>query len=1339
MSQVPARRGGDAHGPASPFQSRQWLLAQLGEPGATRHHSLTIRLRGDLDETALRTALAALSDRHEILRTRFHRLAWGEVVQAVDPAVVCGFNIEDISGLGPPDRERRVTEQTEADATTPFDLSRPPMLRARLLRLDRHEHMLLVTVHPIIADGWSLSLLASDMLVLYAAALGREGEAPMPPPAQYADYAVWQQERLKSGGFEDVIAGWRARLDPPHAPLDLPTDRPREAMRSNRSEQVRIDLDAALSTAMRAGALRHGLSPRQLAIAAFAVLLHRCTGQSDIRLGFSVANRSRAATVGTIGPFATLRILRLQLTRTTRLIDVLGQLAQAIHDAQSSDDLPFEWLAEALQPDRTANHAPLFQVLADCRQDPPVPVRIGGLEIESICHPAPLHPADLALNTEEDEGGQIRIGLRYASDLFRRATAERWAAQITTILRAMLAEPNGTVGAVPLVNAQELARLSAPWPSETPFDPAPIHRLIERQAERRPDAPAVIFGDRVMSFGTLDRRANRLAQHLSWLGVGPERRVGVAMERSPEIIVALLAVLKAGGAFLPIDPEHPAERIAYMLGDARVSLLLTESHLRERLPNPPEMEVVTLDRLCLEGMEDTPPALETHPQQLAYVIYTSGSTGQPKGVEVAHGALTIHCQATGTLYNMTEQSRELHFLSMSFDGAHERWMVPLSCGGSIVLRGPVLWSAAETYDALRDQAVTNAGFPPSYLNQLAQWAEQVGAPPPVRLYSFGGEAMPRATFALVKRALRPDWLINGYGPTEAVISPMVWKVAADGGFEGPYAPIGRAVGDRRAYILDADLMPVPVGVTGELYLGGAGLARGYLGRPAATAERFLPDPFSNDGGRLYRTGDLARWREDGTVEFLGRSDHQVKLRGYRVELGEIEARLSAHETVAGAVVVLRTDPGGARLLGYVVPAHSATPDPAALRAALAGSLPGYMVPSAITVLDAFPLTPNSKIDRNALPVPAAESRPTVPPRTTLESRLVELWANSLRVGTIGIDDDFFDLGGDSLTALEIVAQLRRLFPDRNITVVSLFNNRTIRQLAAALDRDQAGFQPVVHLRNTGSQPMLYCFPGLLVSTREYGPLVEHLGADQPATGFVCHSLSDGEDGFIDVETLAGRYAEHIRTHSASASCVLLGWSWGGILAYEAARQLRDEVDIRFVGMLDVCALDAEFAPDAEAFLTEADRARLQADIATWLDRSAMRAEWERLIARMDAKSYIQFLRYVDKSELGLPTDGPDVGSREHIFWTLMENALTFRSYRLQPFDCPIRAWVAEDSLNRGLNVIDWRQYSRRVEQVEILRDTTHLHIVRSEAFHRSFAKSLATPAAGETAKRQHSG
>ncbi len=604
---------------------------------------------------------------------------------------------------------------------------------------------------------------------------------------------------------------------------------------------------------------------------------------------------------------------------------------------------------------------------------------------------------------------------------------------------------------------------------------------LARLAAAAPGHPALVFEGETLTRGDLDARARAIAAGLAARGLGRESLVAVAMERGPWLVAALLGVLRAGAAFLPLDPAYPAARVGMMLEDAGIRHCLATPDVADRLALP--AGVARLDPAALA--ETDPAACPTAmpaPEDPAYLIYTSGSTGRPKGVLVEHGPLAMHCRTTADAYEMDEASRELHVLSFAFDGAHERWMTPLMAGGCLVLRGPDLWTAAETLAQIRRHRVTHAGFPTSFIGQVAEWAERLGEAPPVQVYSFGGEAMPRETFARLGRALKPRLLINGYGPTECVVSPLIWKVPPDTGFAEPYAPIGGPVGARTAYILGPDLEPVAEGETGELFIGG-GLARGYWRRPSLTAERFLPDPFTPGGGRMYRTGDRVRRRPDGSLAFAGRGDDQVKIRGHRIEIGEVEAALRALPAVADAVVLRREGPGGAFLAGYVVPARGRHPEAGRLRAALARTLPEPMVPANLTLLDRFPVTPNGKLDRAALPDPSADDRRGRPPGTATERRLAGIWSEVLGYPVATVDRPFFALGGDSLSALRLVARLRLIAPRGGIGVADLLRDPTIADLAARIDAGAVagdeGLAPTIRLATgdpRSGKPLLVLFP-----------------------------------------------------------------------------------------------------------------------------------------------------------------------------------------------------------------------------------------------------------------------
>ncbi|QRM32607.1 non-ribosomal peptide synthetase [Microvirga sp. VF16] len=1307
--------------PVSDEQRRLWFLNQLGGADSLNHLGLGLQLSGALDLDALEAALAAVTARHEALRTRLVRRSWGELEPVVVDQVVVALGIDDLTGLSPEEQGQQVAAISAQELRQGFDLDAGPLCRARLLRRAADDHMLLLTCHRIASDDASGDILLRDLMACYEAVRDGGGGAQSqarPFGAYLGEATAW----FASPDGERHLQHLRQTLGDACNGPDLPIDGPRRAQRGHDGASLDLDLEAADVVALTAMSRALGVEADDVVLAVLTLLLRRYGAPSAFQVGLLAPNRCRAWH-DIVGPLAHIVPFALRVDGRDSFVALVHAVHRARREGVAQPAASLEQIAAGMTTVDTARLRP--QVLFEHHVQAPLPHRAGGLTVTAIERCSDRLPAELCLTVTTRRDGGFEARLRYARDLFSAGRIARMAQHFRVLLRTALADPDTRLAAFALLSPADLEPLSAPWPDAEGNDPRLVHQLIAAQARARPDAVAVICGHEALSFGALDRAANRLAHRLLRRGALAEVRIGIAMVRSPRVIVALLAVMKAGASFVPVDPSHPADRIAWVLGNAGVVLLLTDHRSAAQLPELPGVDIFDLDALDLSGEPDAAPDVPIHPDQRAYVIYTSGSTGRPKGVEVAHGPLSMHCQATGLLYEMGPDSRELHVLSFGFDGGQERWMTPLAFGGSIVMRDADLWSVEETHAAMLRHGVTHAGFPPSYLLQLAEYAERAGAPPTLDLCSFGGEAMPRETFELVKRSLRPRLLINGYGPTETVISPMVWKADQTTSFETAYAPIGRAVGARRAYVLDDDLHPVPIGVIGELYLGGEGLGRGYLGHPQATAERFLPDPFFGEGARMYRTGDLARWRPDGIVEYLGRRDHQVKLRGFRIEPGEIEARLMAHASVGEAVVLLRQDEGGPRLVGYVAPAPGATIDPTALRRGLAAVLPDYMVPAVIVALDRFPTTSNGKIDRAALPAPSLAAEDLKPPRSALERDLAEIWQEVLKQPVIGIDQNFFEIGGDSLKALRVVSALGRRRPELKVAIADLFNHPRIEDLAAVLGQARDQTHHIVHLRQTGDQPTLYCFPGLLVSTREYQRLVDHLGPRQPAVGFICHSLTDGTDASPGVEDLAARYADEIRQRSRGQSCVLVGWSWGGILAFEAARLLRGSVDVRFVGMLDVCALDAAFAPDSVMTLADADRRALLVRLANWLPRSTMQAEWQRLIARMDHDSHTRFLCYIRDAKEDLPLDGPDPGSREHLFWVLMENALVFRRYRMTPLDVPVQAWVAEDSLRKGLNVIDWRRYSQRVERVEIVPGTTHLDIIGARAFHDSFRDSLA--------------
>jgi amino acid adenylation domain-containing protein len=1281
--------------PLTPLQKRIWAQTQVGSLGAHHVQRLGLVLPPATVVTDVERALAALARLHPALSARFHREDGGNMTQTAGPADAVRPVKRRVPAAG------LQAELEAALASARFDLERDGGAHVTLLLGDDGALGLGFALHPILADAAALDVLAEDLLALLA------GE-PVPAPD-----AILAERKPGEARF----AYWRARFAGDHVGASLPR---RDGAEESPNGAGRATARAALGRELRARLQRLAADwhcdEATLLAAGFHAVLARYNGQWDLRTGLVIEDRDSRI----VARQEELMPLFVSADPAAGLRALLRQI-----EAARLDGLRHFVASDILVQDRLrrsdSGRNPLAAAVFHYRRalDLPPGVRL-------TTTPEPVAYGDLALSATPQPDGDLHLIASYPGDLFEPALVARFCTHVVRLLRAVAHTPDLPLRDIALVSPDELDALSAPYPDTGSYDPRPVHEIIAAHAAATPSKTAILCGEAKWSHGALDAGANRLAHLLIAAGVRAETPVAILVERGAEAVMAMLATLKAGGAYVPVEPGHPESRNHHILRDAGVVAVITRGRWRDRLPAGLDAAVIDLDGFLGTGAPATAPEVAIHPDQLAYIMYTSGSTGLPKGVAVEHGPLSRHNQATARVYEMSAASRELPFLPFSSDGGHERWMVPLMEGGSVVIPGGPLWTPEQTLAAMRRHGCNNASIPTTYLQQLSEWAELTGEAPPMRLYSFGGEGLPQATFELLSRALNAETLINGYGPTETIMTPMVWKVRAGTRFAGAYAPLGRAVGLRRAYVLDADMMPCPIGVTGEIHLGGDGVARGYVGRSGTTADRFIPDPFGAPGGRLFRTGDLGRWREDGTIEFVGRTDLQVKLNGYRIEPGEIEAALLAADAVAEALVLLRELDGGKALVAYVVPAIGAELDETALRRGLEARLPPHMLPGAIVGLDKMPTNPNAKLDRAALPLPERHRRRSagIAPETALERQLAEIWCAVLGLEAIGATDDFFDMGGQSLTALKVLQRLKLARPGCRATIADLFNHPTIRGLAAAIEAELGGRQAIA-LRAQGTQPRLYCFPGLLVSTREYLRLTDYLGPDQPVTGFLCHSLNERKLLNVSVSDVVADYAAQIRAESAGKPCAFLGWSWGGLLAWEAAQQLQGEIDLRMIGMIDVCDLGSDFAPRALPHFAPGERARLEREVEEWLAQTAMKPQWQALIGAMDALCYDQFLKFIGNEREPLPTDGPDVSSREHTFWVLIDNALVFRQHRPAPLDCPVRSWSAEDSLSRGLNLIDWRRLSPRATPAEIVPGTNHLHIIGDRLFHARFARRLA--------------
>ncbi|HEX5714823.1 MAG TPA: amino acid adenylation domain-containing protein, partial [Thermoanaerobaculia bacterium] len=1055
----PVARTGDL--PLGFAQERLWFLDQLlpGQPAYNLPYF--VRLEGRLEAAVLERALSEVVRRHEILRSVFPARG-GRPVQEIAPALALPLCRIDLRGLPVEARREAVERLVVSEARRPFDLQRQPLLRARLLVAGEEESFLLLSMHHIVSDAWSRGVLLREAVALYGAFL--EGRpSPLPEPSlQYVDFAVWQREWLQGERLERHLAHWRHRLEGTPSRLDLPVDRPRPALATFRGAAERRALPAVLGERLKGLARREGATPFMVLLAAFQALLHRYTRQEKIPVGSPIANRNRAEVEGLIGFFVNTLVLVTDLAGDPEGRDLLARAREVALDAYAHQDLPFEKLVAELEPERDLGSTPLFQVVLVLQNAPQPPLGLPGLRLDPVEVHSGVAKFDLTLTFAEDEG-VFHAFLEYNRDLFEAATARRLLGHFEHLLDDLATDPARRVSDLSLLTASELEQLLA-WnrAGVAAGGSECLHRLFEIQAALRPEAVAVVCESEALTYGELAGQARRLAAALRTRGVGPESRVGLCAERSVELVVGLLGILGAGGAYVPLDPAYPQERLAYILGDAGISVLLTQSGLVEKLAGC-GAELLLLDTGSPEETAGGPVhAAEPVPDNLAYIIYTSGSTGRPKGVPVTHRNVVRLFEATQVWFGFGLQDIWTLFHSPAFDfSVWEIWGALLFGGRLVVVPHWVSRSSDAFHQLLVRERVTVLNQTPSAFRQLiaADGSADLSDGLSLRLVIFGGEALELSSLRpwYERHGDREPLLVNMYGITETTVHvthrPLGW---AD--LEGSASSvIGRAIPDLRLYLLDRHLQPVPVGVAGELAVGGAGLARGYLGRPELTAQRFMPDPFAGGGeepgARLYRSGDLARYRTDGDLEYLGRIDHQVKIRGFRIELGEIEAALARHAGVREVVVLAREDePGNRRLVAYVVPSDQPAPSIAELRNALSEVLPDYMVPAAFVLLGVLPLTAHGKLDRSALPAPDVQRSELLGsyalPRSPEEGILAEVWAEVLGLDRVGIHDNFFALGGDSILSLRVraLAQARGV----DFSLPDLFLHQTVAALAQVL-------------------------------------------------------------------------------------------------------------------------------------------------------------------------------------------------------------------------------------------------------------------------------------------------
>ncbi len=1206
------RRPAEEAIPLSFAQQRLWFLDQL-EPGSPVYNVCqALRIQGGLNVAALEQALNEVVRRHEVLRTSFVATE-GHPVQMISAERRLAVTFVDLAaGASGPAREE-LHRLLREESRKPFDLSRDLLVRALLVKTGATEHTLLLTLHHIISDGWSIGILFRELAALYDGHLRGEEVALPELPIQYADYVFWERDTLQGPTLDRLLSFWRKELEGPLPVLQLPVDHPRTVGVTSRGAAQTIQLSRSLTAAVKQLCQTEGSTLFMTLLTAFQVLLHRWSGQEDIVVGSVVAGRRKVDLEKLIGFFVNTLVFRGDLGGDPTFRELLARTRDRAIGVLAHQDLPFERLVNELRPDRTVSRNPLFQAMFVLQNAPMAPTNLAQLQFEPFDVDNGTSKFDLTLSMMEMFEG-LRAAIEYNADLFEAGTIAQMLSSFETLLESIVSNPDQRISRLTLLTPAARAKLLQDWNATTTQYPRTktIPQLFAEQVATVPTAVALSFAGKSLTYGELDARSNQLARWLRRAGVGPDTLVGVSMDRSVELVVALLGILKAGGAYVSLDPSYPLERLAYMLEDTAAPVLLTQTKLRDRIADlvrseprarssngmgngelltegtnasapsaRPAPRVICLDadweQIAVESAEA--PAAEATPENLAYVSYTSGSTGRPKGVCVPHRGVVRLVRNTNYAHFGPDEVI-LQFAPVAFDAStFEVWGALLN-GARLAIFPPGATSLSELGSFLQREGVTTAWLTAGLFHQVVE--EQLPQLKGVRQLLAGGDVLSPLHVARVVTELPGTRLINGYGPTENTTFTCCHPITR-APLPGNSIPIGRPIANTQVYILDANLEPVPVGVPGELYAGGDGLARGYLNHPELTGEKFIPNPFTGNTGRahvepgnlaeahvgpqsrLYRTGDRARWLPDGTIEFLGRIDRQVKVRGFRVEPAEIEAVLGLHPAVKECAVVVTDAPDGEkRLVACVVANVQPAPSADVWREHLATRLPDYLVPSAFFNLTALPLTPNGKLDVRALPIDSG-ARPDlqgqyVAPRDDVERQLVVMWEEVLNVRPIGVHDQFFALGGHSLLAVRLVARLERSF-GKKLPVAAIFQHRTIEQLAKLLhgpDRTYASGSSVVEIHGHGARPRLYLVHGVGGGMFwGYANLARHLGNDQPLFAFKSRGL-DGLPEWPTIEEMAASYIADLREHQPHGPYLLGGYCFGGIVAYEMARQLQGQ-------------------------------------------------------------------------------------------------------------------------------------------------------------------------------------
>jgi amino acid adenylation domain-containing protein len=1256
-----------------------WFLYQCAPQTAVYCVPSALELDGTIQVDRLEEAFRAVIQRHDVLRTTF-ALENGELVQRV--ALDSHFQLQEcVLEATPAEQLEATTERllTE-EIRRPFDLGSGSPLRALLVRLNSERHVLLVTMHHIATDGWSMGLFWRDLELAYSSLT--QGRSPLWPelPLRYADYAVWQRERLRSQALDDQLHYWKRNLEG-LSRLELPADRPRRAGASANGAQFVLALPQTLAQSLRDLGQREGATLFMTLLAGFQVLLHRYSGQPDIAVGTPIAGRSRQHLDSIIGFFVNTLVMRCHLSGSLSFRETLARIRECVLDAMTHQDLPFEKLVEDLAPARSASANPLFQVMFVFEANANARTSFAGTPAKSIQLPVPGSKFDLMLSVA-DTGKLLTTYWDYSTDLFDSPTIDRLAHHFQTLLQSIVADPGQKVAKLALLNPAERHQLLSEWnaPSTMPLDNCRVHELFEAQAMGSPEAVAVKSDDGSLSYRNLNAKANQLAHYLKEQGVNRGTLVGISTARSLEMVISVLAILKAGGTYVPIDPDYPNARLQFIIEDTRIPILVTQETWKAKLDSLPT-RVICLDSTAnsLPSQSETNLTSEGTPEDAAYVNYTSGSTGRPKGVLIPHRGIVRLVRDTDYV-SLGPETMLLHASPLSFDAStFELWGTLLN-GGCLALMAPGTASLSDLGDAIQRHQINTLWLTAGLFHLMVE--HQLEALKSVRQLIAGGDILSPELVLKARRALPHCRLINGYGPTENTTFTCCHTIANEQELAHS-VPIGRPIPHTQVYILDENREPVPVGVEGELYTGGKGVALGYLNQPDLTADRFVPDPFSPlPGARMYRTGDRARWKRDAIIEFRGRQDDQVKIRGFRVELGEIESVLANHPDVTLCAVISQLDTtGGHCLAAFIVPKAESTISENSLRAWLRERLPDYMLPSRIELRSTLPLNPNGKVDRRSLaaaPRTAQAAPQGSPPTDPLELRLLELWGGVLHREGLSIDDNFFELGGHSMLAMRLFSELERTL-NVKLPLATLFQAPTIRELARVL-RDQGWtppWQTLVPIQTKGTRQPLFLIHGVGGNILGFRDLAIHLGEDQPVFGVQSVGL-DGKSPPLDrVERMAEAYLKEILALQPTGPYHLCGLSFGGVVAFELAQQLtRSGHQVGLLALLDTHPPGhAELLP-----LRERTRERMrswQIRVQGHWGEISKQEDWRAYLrkksktAQRRLKSWIWRWRYQRQTDRkpDLPTDLRDV--RE-------ANTLAARRYITRPYPGKVTLLLAAE-------------------------------------------------------------